>query len=292
MPAPLYRHGLGAARKTSVVTPDDQDYLGHSEVETIAAHLEPDTLHHKLVYPVKPYTESVYPVKPLNQGGPSGKTLTRGLSRSMILRLASTLEEYEHLLGLPLARSVQYFHQDQPSSWAVIAKLLKTSEEEMTRAKRNRNRLEGLPRIYLEERLDQLQGRKDWPVVMDALGLLVYEILLFPQVEDHVDLVAMGVFLAKKDRGENPTMAVLANTYYTLNQCGEQKRGILRCCTLLLYLWLTAHLFHCKHRTTCPIEDFKWSWIQPMTKEEWVRKLDEASEKTIRWYPHGTRGST
>ncbi|RDY13372.1 hypothetical protein CR513_01719, partial [Mucuna pruriens] len=52
---------------------------------------------------------------------------------------------------------------------------------------------------------------------MDTLGLLVYGILLFPQVEDHVDLVAMG--------------------------------------------------------------------IQPMTKEAWVRKLDEASERTIRWYP-------
>ncbi|RDY06353.1 hypothetical protein CR513_09672, partial [Mucuna pruriens] len=26
-------------------------------------------------------------------------------------------------------------------------------------------------------------------------------------------------------------------------------------------------------------------WISPMTKEEWVRKLDEASEKLIHWYP-------
>ncbi|RDY06372.1 hypothetical protein CR513_09630, partial [Mucuna pruriens] len=120
---------------------------------------------------------------------------------------------------------------------------------------------------------------------MDALGLLVYGILLFPQIEDHVDLVAMGVFLAKKNRGENSTMAVLANTYYSLNQCGERRRGVLTCCTPLLYLWLMAHLFHCKRRTACPIEDFKWSWIPPMTKEEWVRKLDEASKKSIRWYP-------
>ncbi|RDY13952.1 hypothetical protein CR513_01043, partial [Mucuna pruriens] len=120
---------------------------------------------------------------------------------------------------------------------------------------------------------------------MDALGLLMYGILLFPQLEDYVDLVAMGVFLAKKNKGENPAMAVLADTYYSLHQCDERRRGILRCCTPLLYLWLTSHLFQCKHRTTCPIEDFKWSWILPMTKEEWVRKLEEASEKSIRWYP-------
>ncbi|RDY06272.1 hypothetical protein CR513_09755, partial [Mucuna pruriens] len=155
----------------------------------------------------------------------------------------------------------------------------------MTRAKRNQNGLEGLPRVYLEERLDHFQAWEDWPAFMDALGILVYKILLFPQIEDYVDLVAIGVFLAKKNRGENLTMAILANTYYSLNQCSERRRGVLRCCTPLLYLWLTAHLFHCKHRTACPVEDFKWSWIQPMTKEEWVHKLDEASEKSIHWYP-------
>ncbi|RDX66262.1 hypothetical protein CR513_54989, partial [Mucuna pruriens] len=122
-------------------------------------------------------------------------------------QLAPTLEEYKRLLGLPLAESAQYFHQDQPPSWAVIARLLKVSKEEMTISKRNQNGLEGLPRVYLEQQLHQLQGREDWPTVMDTLG------------------------------------------------------------------------------TSCPIEDFKWSWIQPMTKEAWFRKLDEASKRTIRWYP-------
>ncbi|RDY06267.1 hypothetical protein CR513_09774, partial [Mucuna pruriens] len=152
-------------------------------------------------------------------------------------QMAPTLKEYECLLGLPLA--------ELTPSWGTIARLLKISEEEMTRVRKNRNGSEGLPR-------------------------------------DYIDLVAMGVFLAKKNKGENLTMAVLANTYYSLNQCGERRRGVLRCCTPLLYLWLTAHHFQCKHRTACPVEDFKWSWIPPMTKEELVRKLDEASEKSIR----------
>ncbi|RDY07397.1 hypothetical protein CR513_08491, partial [Mucuna pruriens] len=170
-------------------------------------------------------------------------------------QLAPTLEEYERLLGLPLVESAQYFHQDQPPSWAVIAGLLKVSKAEMTRSKRNQNGLERLPRAYLEE---------EWPAVMDALGLLVYEILLFPRMEDHVDLVAVFPY-------------------------GYPSQHLLHpqplCCTPLLYLWLTAHLFHCKHRTSCPIKDFKWSWIQPMTKEAWVRRLNEASERTIHWYP-------
>ncbi|RDX60658.1 hypothetical protein CR513_61180, partial [Mucuna pruriens] len=53
----------------------------------------------------------------------------------------------------------------------------------------------------------------------------------------------------------------------------------------LLYLWLIVHLFHCKSKTTCHIEDFKWSWIKAMTKEQWVRQLGEAFERMICWYP-------
>ncbi|RDY10964.1 hypothetical protein CR513_04427, partial [Mucuna pruriens] len=52
-------------------------------------------------------------------------------------QMAPTLEEYERLLGLPLTESGSYFHRDQTPSWGTIARLLKVSEEEITR---------GLPR--------------------------------------------------------------------------------------------------------------------------------------------------
>ncbi|RDX92459.1 hypothetical protein CR513_25408, partial [Mucuna pruriens] len=118
--------------------------------------------------------------------------------------------------------------------------------------------------------------------VMDVFRLLLHGILLFPHLEDYVDLTAIEVFLAKKDRVEKPTMVILANTYHTLNYCCEKKEESLRCCTHLLYLWLTAHLFHSKRKTTCPVQDFKWRWIKTMSKEHWVRQLSEVFERTIR----------
>ncbi|RDY03630.1 hypothetical protein CR513_12766, partial [Mucuna pruriens] len=197
-------------------------------------------------------------------------------------QIAPTLEEYKCLLG---GRPPQYFHQDQPPYWAMIAKLLRVSEVEMAKVKRSRNDLEGLSRVYLEERLLQLREEDEWPAVINILGLLLYWILLFPHVENYIDLAVVEVFLAKKDKGENPTMAILANTYYTLNYYSKQKEGSLRCSTPLLYLWLTSHLFHYKSKTECLMEDFKWSWIITMSKEHWVRQLSEASERTICWYP-------
>ncbi|RDX93920.1 hypothetical protein CR513_23757, partial [Mucuna pruriens] len=134
-------------------------------------------------------------------------------------QMAPTLEEYERLMGLPLTESPLYFHQGQPPSWATIARLLRVSETEMAKRRRNRNGTEGIPRVYIEERLLQFQEEQDWDAMIDVLGLLLYGVVLFPYIEDYIDLAAIEAFLAKRDRGENPTMAVLANTYYTLSYC-------------------------------------------------------------------------
>ncbi|RDX66859.1 hypothetical protein CR513_54326, partial [Mucuna pruriens] len=200
-------------------------------------------------------------------------------------QLAPTLEEYKHLLELPLWGSPYYFHRGQSPSWRSIAKLLRVTKTKMVREKKNRNGLEGIQKSYLEERLYQFREDGDWPAFMDAYGLLVYEIVLFPHGDDFVDLIVADAYLAKRDGDENPTMALLANTYYTLNHCCERKGENLRCCIPLLYLWMTAHLFHSRLKTACPIEEFKWCWIKTMIRDLWARQLDQATERTICWYP-------
>ncbi|RDX89677.1 hypothetical protein CR513_28561, partial [Mucuna pruriens] len=105
---------------------------------------------------------------------------------------------------------------------------------------------------------------------MDVYELLVYGIVLFPHLEDYIDLVAIDIFLAKRNKGENPVIAVLADTYCTINYCCEKNMKSLRCSTYLLYLWMTTHLFHSKCKMTCPVEDFKWCWVKTMSKQDWA----------------------
>ncbi|RDX60130.1 hypothetical protein CR513_61758, partial [Mucuna pruriens] len=131
------------------------------------------------------------------------------------------------------------------------------SESEMAKERKNRKGVEGMNRFYLEERLLQLSKDGNWQTIVDVIGLLIYGILLFPHLEDYVDLITMEIFLAKRDKGENPTMAILANTYPLITT----------------------------NKIVFPIEDFKWSWVKPMSKEQWVKHLSEASKRTIRWYP-------
>ncbi|RDX95148.1 hypothetical protein CR513_22362, partial [Mucuna pruriens] len=149
----------------------------------------------------------------------------------------------------------------------LICFTLKDFQLTPTVEKKNQNGLEGIPRASLEERLQQLQRKEDLLVSTDVYGLLIYGIILFPQIEDYVDLAAIDAFLGKCNRGENLIIIVLANTYYTLDYCYRKNEKGLRCCTSLLYLWMTTHLFHGKKKT------------------EWATCLDELMEKTIRWYP-------
>ncbi|RDY08032.1 hypothetical protein CR513_07788, partial [Mucuna pruriens] len=182
-------------------------------------------------------------------------------------QIAPTLEEYERFLGLPLETSPQ------------------VTETRLSREKKIRNGIEGIYKSYLDERLYQFRQDKDWPAFMDVYRLLIYELVLFPHGDDYIDLVAADAYLAKRDRGENPTMALLANTYYTMNHYCKRRGGYLRCCIPLLYLWMTSHLFHSKIKLACPIENFKWCCIKIMSKDLWAKHFDQVTERTIRWYP-------
>ncbi|RDX80564.1 hypothetical protein CR513_38881, partial [Mucuna pruriens] len=104
-------------------------------------------------------------------------------------------------------------------------------EEEPERSRRDSE-------ILLKGKVASTPERWDWPAVMDVYGLLVYGTILFPHGDDYVDLTIVDAYLIKRDKGENPTIALLANT---------------------------------KRETTCPVEDFKWSWIKTMSRDLWIR---------------------
>ncbi|RDX81457.1 hypothetical protein CR513_37859, partial [Mucuna pruriens] len=114
------------------------------------------------------------------------------------------LEEYERILSMPLVRSQPYLFKRQYPSWAAVTKLLRMSELAIRGEKKSQNGLEGIPWANLKARLGQLHQKGDLGAFMDVFGLLIYDIVLFLYIEDHVDLAAIDAFLAKRDRGKNP----------------------------------------------------------------------------------------
>ncbi|RDY14359.1 hypothetical protein CR513_00582, partial [Mucuna pruriens] len=200
-------------------------------------------------------------------------------------QLAPTLEEYERILGMPIKEPAVYFPRGYLPSWGAVAGLIRRPEAEVRQAKRARNGVEGLPREYLEDVLAQQREAKDWQAAIDTLALIIYGIVLFPRLEDYVDLAAVDVLLAVKEKNENPVPALLADTYHTLNSCSGSQGRNLRCCIHALFLWMTAHCCPGRCKTGCPVEDYKWGCIRMMPGEEWIHLFMGLTESAIDWYP-------
>ena len=62
----------------------------------------------------------------------------------------------------------------------------------------NKKGVRGFTPKFLESYLHQLADQENWETFMDVLALTLYGIMLFPNVEDLVDYVALQVKLERK----------------------------------------------------------------------------------------------
>ena len=89
----------------------------------------------------------------------------------------------------------------------------------------------------------------------------------------------------------NPSPAILAETFRSLNFCRQNTESRFVGCLPMLYIWLKSHL-PCKKGdfvkpylpNSLPIEEFCNSeWSGPRTKEQWVSFLGKISNKKLIW---------
>lgn len=200
-------------------------------------------------------------------------------------QLAPTLEEFEQILGHSLKEDKPYRYLGHYPSLQTIAGVLKVHTKDLEAKAQTRNQTRGFPMKYLEEQMHRLARVEDWDAFMDVLALTIYGIILFPNIDEFVDLGAIDVFMARKFKGENPVPAVLADVYYTLNFCHERKGKRILCCLPVLYVWLTAHVFDRKSKGMCPFTDLNMLCLKVKSSKDWAQILANLTEKTVRWYP-------
>ncbi|KAH1253723.1 hypothetical protein GmHk_04G010320 [Glycine max] len=144
-------------------------------------------------------------------------------------QLVPTIEEFEEILGCPLGGRKPYLFSGCLPSLSRIATVVKDSARGLDRVKQTRNGIAGLPRKYLEDKARDMANQEDWVPFMDVLALLIFGVVLFPNVDGLVDLAAIDAFLAYHHSKESPVVAVLADLFDTFDRshrsCAE-KRGI------------------------------------------------------------------
>ncbi|KAH1262205.1 hypothetical protein GmHk_02G004881 [Glycine max] len=171
-------------------------------------------------------------------------------------QLVPTIEEFEEILGCPLGGRKPYLSSGCLPSLSRIATVVKDSARGLDRIKQTRNGIAGLPQKYLEDKARGMANQGDWVPFMDVLALLIFGVVLFPNVDGLVDLAAIDAFLAYHHSKESPVVAVLADLFDTFDRRCEKSSAQIICCLPALCVWLEGKegvLFSCGRYPNIPL---------------------------------------
>ena len=143
-----------------------------------------------------------------------------------------------------------------PSLSKIVA-VVGDSARELDHMKQTRNAVVGLLRKYLEGKARDMANQEEWVPFADILVLLIFGVVLFPNVDGLVDLAAIDAFLAYHHRKESPMVAILANLFDTFDRRCEKNSARIVCCLLALCVWLVSHLFQKDIRHPCLLQSYR-----------------------------------
>ena len=118
-----------------------------------------------------------------------------------------------------------------------------------------------------------------------AFALAIYGLIIFPRGQGYIETAVVEVF-QQIQHGSNPSLAILAETFRSLNYCRRNKDECFLGCIPLLYIWIRSHI-KCEGITftkpylsgASPISEFcKNVWPSPRTEEWWVISFQDPDQ--------------
>ena len=104
----------------------------------------------------------------------------------------------------------------------------------------------------LEDHLSSLAERAKWVAFNKTLALIIFGTILFPFHLDTVDQAVMDAFFAWDVNSKSPLPAILADTLLSVEFCRQKQGKTLRCCSSLLFVWSSTHLYASRHMGMFP----------------------------------------
>jgi len=198
-------------------------------------------------------------------------------------QLAPTIKEFEQIMGLSMEDKVPYRHSEQHASISTLAGILKVHPAELEGKMASKGNSKGIPQGYLEGHLRRLAEKEVGGTFMDVLALTLYGVILFPNMENFVDQIALDVFVAYKIHSESPVTAILADVYGSLNLCHTLKRKKMLCCVPMLYVWFISRIRLGTLNAECRIGELPPSGIEIQGAKEWAQFCAILNGGRIRW---------
>ncbi|KAL5153834.1 hypothetical protein HKD37_19G053321 [Glycine soja] len=171
-------------------------------------------------------------------------------------QMVPTIEEFEEILGCPLEGGKPYlFFGFLPSLSKIVAVVGDLAKE--------------------------LDHMKQTP-------LLIFGVVLFPNVDGLVDLATIDAFLAYHHSKESPVVAVLADLFDTFDRRCEKNSARIVCCLPALCVWLVSHLFQQDTRHPCPLQSYRSCAEKGIV--DWDQHLAGIGGSAINWFPRWKEG--
>lgn len=142
------------------------------------------------------------------------------------------IEEFEHLIRIPIKNKPLFEGVGESLQPEVIAKALHMNKREAKANLEVKGNTKGFSISFILERAYTLLKAESWDACYSAIALAIYGIILYPNMDDFVDMTAIGVFLT-----ENPMPTLLADVYYYMSHRYTKNKGMISCCAPLLYQW-------------------------------------------------------
>ena len=76
---------------------------------------------------------------------------------------------------------------------------------------------------------------------MIVFALAIYGLVIFPRILGYIEMAMVDAF-DQIQHGSNPTLAILAETFRSLNYCRRNQKRHFVGCTPLLYIWIRSHI--------------------------------------------------
>jgi hypothetical protein len=152
-------------------------------------------------------------------------------------QLVPTLEEYVNFISLPVLDAVPFSGLEEVPKPLDIATALHLKKTEISANLTIKGGLQGLTSRFLYNKAFFFAKAASNDAFEAILALLIYGLVLFPNVDDFVDVNAIQIFLSK-----NPVPTLLADTYHSIHHRTQKGDGIIMCCAPLLYRWFMSHL--------------------------------------------------
>ncbi|XP_050889609.1 uncharacterized protein LOC127094887 [Lathyrus oleraceus] len=152
-------------------------------------------------------------------------------------QIVPTLDEFSHLIGLHIPDKVPFSDLEEITKHQDIAEAIHLRMSKIKANLTTKGGILGLPAKFLIDEARYFSSMKSMDAFEAILDLLIYGLLLFPNVDDFVDINTIKIFLIG-----NPVPNLLADVYHSVHLRSSHKGGMIICYTTPLYKWFISHL--------------------------------------------------